>query len=103
VGKIQVGLINLIFFIDDILKDLKDMQKKAADFDKLSKKMGNVSPDDMLKELEALRKKAKDADDLKKKCGMDPNDLLKELEKLRKALKDKDKENDDMKRKLNDN
>ena len=60
-----------------------------------------VNIDDLLKELEALRKKAKELDDLKKKLnGMDPNDLLKELEKLKKLLVTHDKEIEDLKKKL---
>lgn len=48
---------------------------------------GNINIDDLLKELDALRKKAKELDDLKKKLnGMDPNDLFRELEKLRKLV-----------------
>lgn len=62
---------------------------------------GGLNIDDLLKELEALRKKAKELDDLKKKLnGVDPNDLIKELDKLKKLLAARDKEIEDLKRKL---
>jgi len=60
---------------------------------------GGLNIDDLLKELDALRKKAKELDDLKKKLnGVDPNDLLKELDKLRKLLAARDKEIEELKK-----
>ncbi len=50
---------------------MNDALKKAAELDKLQKKLG-LNPDDLMKELEALRKMKKELDDLKKKFGMDP-------------------------------
>lgn len=41
---------------DQLLKELEEARRKAAELDKLTKKLG-ASPEELLKELEALRKK----------------------------------------------